>query len=102
MKISFEPITAIANRSRTEILVANEALRAGGQPEEHVMIADAIGFHLYGELHLTLELSAATEQDQANLFLEVLEDLARIVSDFARRNPNVLIFEVQGQRIHLF
>lgn len=102
MKISFEPITAIANRSRTEILVANEALRAGGQREEHVMIADAIGFHLYGELHLTLELSAATEQDQANLFLEVLEDLARIVSDFARGNPNVLIFEVQGQRIHLF
>ena len=102
MKISLEPITAIASRSRTEIFAANEALRAGGQPEEHVMIADATGFHLYGDLHLTLELSAATEQNQANLFLEVLEDLARIVSDFARGNRNVLIFEVQGQRIHLF
>jgi hypothetical protein len=104
MKILFESITALANRAQTKqaTVFANESLSPGGKAEEQVLIADTTGFHVYGDLHLTLELSAATEQDKANLFLEVLEDLARIISDFARANPNVLIFEVQGERIHLF
>src|SRR5207253_3029302 len=100
----FQPITALANRPHRESITvfANESLRSATATEEEVLIADTTGVHLYGDLHLTLELSAATEQDKANLFLEVLEDLARIVSDFARANPNILIFEVQGERIHLF
>jgi hypothetical protein len=104
MNLSFQTINALANRaqSRQVTASANESLRSAVSTQEEVLIADTTGYHLYGDLHTTLELSAATEQDKANLFLEVLEDLAGIVSDFARANPNILIFEVQGERIHLF
>ena len=104
MNLSFQTINALANRaqSRQVTAFANESLRSAANTQEEVLVADTIGYHLYGDLHTTLELSAATEQDKANLFLEVLEDLAGIVSDFARANPNILIFEVQGERIHLF
>jgi hypothetical protein len=70
--------------------------------ETQVMIADATGFHIYADLHLTLELSAATEESKADLYLEILEDYARIASDFSLNNPKLLLFEVQGERIHLF
>lgn len=103
MKITFQTINALTNRAQSQItaFAANESL---GSPntEEEVLISDTTGFHLYGDLHTTLELSAATEQDRANLFLEVLEDLAGIVSDFARSDSNILIFEIQGERVHLF
>jgi len=104
MNLSFQTINALANRaqSRQFTASANESLRSAVSTQEEVFIADTTGYHLYGDLHTTLELSAATEQDKANLFLEILEDLAGIVSDFARTNPNILIFEVQGERIHLF
>lgn len=105
MKLTFQNINSLANKSASQLATfANESLRSANaiNIEEEVLISDAIGFHLYGDLHTTLELSAATDQDKANLFLEVLEDLAAIISDFARANPNILIFEVQGERIHLF
>jgi len=66
------------------------------------MISDATGFHVYADLHLTLELSAATEESKADLYLEILEDYARIASDFSLHDPKLLIFEVQGERLHLF
>jgi hypothetical protein len=105
MKLTFQDVGALANRSanKTAFFAANaavdEALKAR---EQEVMISDTTGFHIYGDLHLNLDLAAATDQDKANLFLEVLEDYARIASDFARGRPEVLIFEVQGERIHLF
>jgi hypothetical protein len=105
MKYTFKDVSALANRSakKTAFFSANaandEALVAR---EQEVMISDTTGFHIYGDLHLNLGLAAATDQDKANLFLEVLEDYARIASDFARGRPEVLIFEVQGERLHLF
>src|ERR1700722_6843316 len=107
MKFTFNDVTALANRSSTKIALfaANAAVdesRVAAAREQEVMVSDTRGFHIYGDLHLTLELSAAMEQETANLFLEVLEDYARIASDFARGRPEVLIFEVQGERIHLF
>ena len=105
MNLSFQTINALANRaqSRQVTAFANESLRSAVGPQEEVLVADTTGYHLYGDLHTTLELSAATQQEKANLFLEVLEDLAGIVSDFARAEyHNILIFEVQGERIHLF
>jgi hypothetical protein len=103
MKLTFEPVGAlVSSRERKLGVSASFSGLAETGAERHVLVADAIGFHIYADLHVTLELSAATEQDKADLFLEVLEDYARIASDFAVGNPKVLIFEVQGERIHLF
>lgn len=102
MNLTFEPVSALANRREQKLAVAATSKKLAESEDRHVMIADATGFHLYGDLHVTLELSAATEQDKANLFLEILEDYARIASDFTLGNPGVLIFEIQGERIHLF
>ena len=81
--------------------MANEAIFAESA-EQEVQISDTTGFHIYGDLNLNLRLSAATEQKKANLYLEVLEDYAQIAAEFYQVNPNILIFEVQGERIHLF
>ena len=66
MKLTFQPITGLANRAI--VFAANQALRTAAAVEEETLISDYTGFHIYGDLHLTLELSAATEQDKANLF----------------------------------
>ena len=53
-------------QSRQFTAFANESLRSAVSTQEEVLIADTTGYHLYGDLHTTLELSAATEQDKAN------------------------------------
>jgi hypothetical protein len=103
MKILFESITALANRAQTKqaTVFANESLSPGGKAEEQVLIADTTGFHLYGDLHLTLELSAATQQDKANLFSKCSK-IWHVSLRLCPREPNVLIFKVQFELIHLF
>jgi hypothetical protein len=103
MKLTFEPISSLVNR-RAQKLAASSRIRGftESSEESQVMIADATGFHIYADLHLTLELSAATEESKADLYLEILEDYARIASDFSLNDPKLLIFEVQGERLHLF
>jgi hypothetical protein len=103
MNITFQPIQSLVDRAttRTVSFSVNNAITAESA-EQEVKVSDTTGFHIYSDLSLGLGLSAAVNQEKANLYLEVLEDYAQIASEFVRINPNVLMFEVQGERLHLF
>src|SRR3954452_12751605 len=58
------------------------------------------GFHVYSDLGLNLPLSAAEEDANARLYLEILQDYASI-ADVCSRKVNAHVLEIQGTRIHL-
>lgn len=58
------------------------------------------GFHIYGELNLTLKLTAATETKDAGKLLRVLQEYVTIAETCAAIVGAELL-EVQGERIHL-
>lgn len=58
------------------------------------------GFHVYGELHLTLNLTAATDTSDAGKLLRVLQEYTSIAEACAPLAGAELL-EVQGERIHL-
>src|SRR5580693_948080 len=62
---------------------------------------DATGFHLYGELNLTLKLTAAEETTEAEKLIRILQEYATIGEACASESQAVLL-EVQGERIHFF
>lgn len=61
---------------------------------------DVTGFHVYGELRLTLRLSAAEEAKDAQRFLLILQEYAAVADLFASQ-VGAQLLEVQGERIHL-
>jgi len=105
MNIQFSSLEQLTGKGQQpEIVAANHDvtnLKFASDPTD-ASINDSTGFHIYADLRLTLELTAATEQEMANLFLRALEDLAQIVTAVSQRTRDLFIFEIQGERIHLF
>lgn len=62
--------------------------------------SDTIGFHVYGELNLTLKLTAAKDARDAQRLLRILQEYTLIAEACATESSAVLL-EVQGERIHL-
>lgn len=62
--------------------------------------SDTTGFHVYGELNLTLKLTAAKETSDAEKLLRILQEYTMIAEGCASASSAVLL-EVQGERIHL-
>jgi len=58
------------------------------------------GFHIYGELNLTLKLTAATDTKDAAKLLRVLQEYVAIAETCAAIVDAELL-EIQGERIHL-
>jgi hypothetical protein len=58
------------------------------------------GFHVYGELHLTLKLTAASDTEDAAKLLRILQEYTSIAEACAPLAGAELL-EVQGERIHL-
>ncbi len=101
MKIAYHPIgDLIASRKRKFAAFSSE--RSASNQIDDVQVSDATGFHIYGDLHLTLELSAATDQASANRYLELLDDYSGLAAAFADGDRDLFIFEIQGERMHLF
>jgi hypothetical protein len=62
--------------------------------------SDTVGFHIYGEMNLTLKLTAAKETTDAEKLLKILQEYTMIAEGCASASSAVLL-EVQGERIHL-
>ncbi|MBP7828369.1 MAG: hypothetical protein KA248_00480 [Kiritimatiellae bacterium] len=58
------------------------------------------GFHVYGELRLSLKMTAAEDTRDAQRYLSILQDYATI-ADACARETQAELLEVQGERIHL-
>jgi hypothetical protein len=58
------------------------------------------GFHIYGELRLSLKMTAAEDTRDAQRYLAVLQSYATIADTCARETQTELL-EIQGERIHL-
>jgi hypothetical protein len=63
--------------------------------------ADEVGFHIYAELRLTLQVAAPEDSKAMNRYLDLIEQFAEI-SQGAIDLVSGRIFEVQGQVIHFF
>ena len=59
------------------------------------------GYHVYGHLDLALRLSAAEDDRQAKKYLEILQAFTT-VAERAGKEFDLVVFEVQGERIHMF
>lgn len=59
------------------------------------------GYHFYGHLDLALRLSAAEDDGPAKQYLNILQSFTT-VAERAGKEFGMVIFEVQGERIHLF
>jgi hypothetical protein len=77
------------------ILPTERAKMFGANP-----FTDITGFHIYGELNLTLKLTAASEVKDAQKLLRILQEYTLIAEACATESSAVLL-EVQGERIHL-
>lgn len=77
------------------ILSTDREARFGFMP-----YSDTVGFHIYGEMNLTLKLTAAKETADAEKLLKILQEYTMIAEGCASVSSAVLL-EVQGERIHL-
>src|SRR5688572_22246626 len=73
--------------------------RSGVDPQ--FPFAQARGFHIYGELSLKLRLSAAENEQHAQRFLSLLQNYTELAEQCGAV-AGTSIFEVHGERIHLF
>lgn len=62
--------------------------------------ADVTGYHVYGELNLTLNLTAATDTSDAQRLLKVLQEYT-LIAEACAAEASAVLLEVQGERIHL-
>ncbi len=69
------------------------------QPSDTVQFSDLVGFHIYADLRLNLDLAAAEDVSSAMRFVDILEDFTAI-SDKCARLVGARVLEVQGDRIH--
>jgi len=59
-----------------------------------------VGFHIYGEIRLSLKMTAAEDTNDAQRYLSILQDYASIANACANVAQAELL-EVQGERIHV-
>lgn len=69
-------------------------------PSDFVQFSDVIGFHIYADLRLNLDLAAAEDSKQAMKCVDLLEDFTT-VTDRCAAVVGARILEVQGDRVHL-
>lgn len=62
--------------------------------------SDVTGYHIYGELNLTLKLTAATDAKDAARLLRILQEYA-LIAEACAAESSASLLEVQGERIHL-
>jgi hypothetical protein len=92
MKTTFQ---ALLQRARGQVQLENRQTRQGTE------YTKTKGYHIYGHLDLALRLSAAEDDKPAQKYLEILQSFTT-VAERSGREFNFVIFEVQGERIHLF
>ncbi len=88
-------IQELLQRARGQIQLENRQTRQGTD------YTKSKGYHLYGHLDLALRLSAAEDDGPAKQYLNILQAFTT-VAERTGREFNFVIFEVQGERIHLF
>ena len=64
------------------------------------LFADITGFHIYGELNLTMKLTAAKDTSDAGKLLRVIQEYT-LIAEACASVASVQLLEVQGERIHL-
>src|SRR5262249_24978589 len=69
------------------------------QAADGVRFADVTGFHIYGHASLNLHLAAAQDTRNADKYLPVLEEYARI-AEACCADAGAALLEVQGERLH--
>ena len=69
------------------------------QPTDTVRYSDLLGFHIYADLRLNLDLAAAEDDAQAMKCVDLLEDYTAIADQCAGL-VGARVLEVQGERIH--
>lgn len=92
MKTTFQ---ALLQRARGQVQLENRQTRQGTE------YTKTKGYHIYGHLDLALRLSAAEDHKPARRYLNVLQAFTT-VAERTGREFKFDIFEVQGERIHLF
>lgn len=92
LKLSFSDLLA---RARGLTQLENRQTRYG------TPYTNTKGYHFYGHLDLSLRLSAAEDDRPAKKYLEILQAFTT-VAERAGKEFDLVIFEVQGERIHLF
>jgi hypothetical protein len=92
MKTTFQ---ALLQRARGQIQLENRQTLQGTE------YTKTKGYHIYGHLDLALRLSAAEDDKPAKKYLEILQSFTT-VAERTGREFAFDIFEVQGERIHLF
>ena len=68
-------------------------------PTDLIRFSDLIGFHVYADLRLNLDVAAAEDTAQAMKCVNLLEDFTTI-SDRCAGLVGARVLEVQGERIH--
>lgn len=91
-KVNFQTLLESTNRA--------SGFWAKAATVESQPFAVETGFHIYGELNLTLKLTAAAETTDATKLLQVLQEYVTIAETCAALVGAELL-EVQGERIHL-
>lgn len=79
----------------------NTLLANSFQNADDVRFDDVTGFHIYGDLALNLRLAAAEDVRNADKYLDILEEYARI-AEASSSQAGAALFEVQGERLHFF
>ena len=92
LKLSFSDLLA---RARGLTQLENRQTRYGTR------YTSTRGYHFYGHLDLGLRLFAAEDERPAKKYLEILQAFTT-VAERAGKEFGLVIFEVQGERIHLF
>src|SRR5690348_15381659 len=69
------------------------------QPSDVARFSDVIGFHVYADLRLNLDLAAAEDARKAMKCVDILEDFTA-VSDKCAGLVGARVLEVQAERIH--
>ena len=69
------------------------------RPSDSVRFSDVVGFHVYADLRLNLDLAAAEDAQEAMKCVDLLEDFTAI-SDRCAGLVGARVLEVQGERIH--
>ena len=96
MQIPFGTLVTFANKS-----AFTEAIRQRQWDASEIPFADVRGYHIYSDLGLQLEISAAENDQVAYRNLQIFQAYAS-AAEGAARAAGIRILEVQGRRLHLF
>jgi hypothetical protein len=87
-------LNELLGRGPRKTLVANSLQTADG-----VRFDDVTGFHIYGDVALKLRLAAAEDPQNADKYLDILEEYAGI-AEACSSEAGAALLEVQGERLH--